>query len=127
MKFIHAALLAVFALAASAAQALTVSPYSPAAVAKAMESGDPIALQFHAGWCPTCRAQTKAFEQLKADSSLNLTLFVVDYDTETKLKQQLKVREQSTVIVYRGSQERSRAVGTTQAEQLGTLLRSALK
>ncbi len=41
-------------------QALTVSPYSAEALAAAQQAGKPVAVHFHADWCPTCKQQEKA-------------------------------------------------------------------
>lgn len=124
----HARLIAVSALmfAASAVHALTVAPYSVAALAAAQKAGEPVALHFHATWCSTCKAQDKAFTELQNDPSLKLTVLQADYDTEVDLKKQLKVRSQSTLIVFRGSTERARSSGDTQPERLKTLLKTAL-
>ena len=120
------AAVAALVLSGSFAHALTVVPYSAAALAAAQKAGEPVVLHFHASWCPTCRAQDKAFEALKADPSLKLTLMQADYDTEKPLEKQLKVNAQSTLIVYRGATERTRSTGETDPARLKTLLQSAL-
>ena len=126
LPLVRLALAAALALGASLAQALTVVPYTPEALAAAQKAGTPLVLHFHASWCPTCRAQDKVFESLKKDPALNLTLLQADYDTETALKQALHVTAQSTVIVWRGTVEKARAVGQTDAAALKTTLQSAL-
>ena len=83
-------------------------------------------LHFHAGWCPTCAAQDKVFEALKADPSLKLTLMQADFDTEKTLEKQLKVNAQSTLIVYHGATERTRSTGETDAAKLKAVLQSAI-
>jgi hypothetical protein len=63
---------------------------------------------------------------MEADaSSPKLTVLVADYDKEVELKKQMKVRGQSTLIVFRGTQERGRVVGETGAEGLKRVLQSA--
>lgn len=113
-------------LAASLVQALTLLPYDAAAVAKAQAAGEPLALHFHAGWCPVCRAQDKSLEALKAEPGLDIKVFKVDYDQETELKKQLKVRQQSTFIVYRGREEKARMSGITATDDISLTLRAAL-
>lgn len=115
-----------FSLAAGFANALDSQAYSAQALNDAQQAGKPVALHFHADWCPTCRAQEKAFNDLKADKSLALTILVVNYDRERALKQKLGVRTQATVIVYRGSQETARVAGETDPVKLCTALQSAL-
>jgi thiol-disulfide isomerase/thioredoxin len=125
-RFVRLALAAPLLLAATLSQALTVTPYTPAALAAAQKAGEPVVLHFHASWCPTCRAQDKAFEALKADPSLKLTLMQADYDTEKALEKQLKVTAQSTLVVFHGAAERGRSTGETDPARLKGILQSAL-
>ena len=56
----------------------------------------PKVLFFHASWCPQCRALD---EQLVAQGAPDgLTVFKVDYDTRTDLRQQYGVTLQTTVV-----------------------------
>ena len=119
------ALGAVLALAASAACALPVVPYTPAAFAAAQQAGKPVVVHFHATWCPTCKAQDKVFETLKSDPGLNVTLMQADYDTEKALEKQMKVTAQSTLIAFHGSTERARVVGETDPAKLKAIFKSA--
>ena len=113
-------------LAASATTlALDIKPYSVQALSAEQQAGKPVSLHFHANWCPTCRAQEKIFQQWKGDASVPGTLLVVDYDKEKELKKQLGVRTQSTLIAYRGSVEKARVAGETDADKLRAALLSA--
>jgi thioredoxin 1 len=110
-----------------AANALTIDDYSPAAIKKAESAGQSYVLSFHADWCPTCKAQAKVYEQLKADPALkNVTVYNVDYDGETELKKTLKVRGQSTVIAYKGAKEMARSTADTSKDGLKQLLAKSL-
>jgi thioredoxin 1 len=110
-----------------ASQALSIDDYSPAAIKKAEIAGQSYVLSFHADWCPTCKAQAKVYEQLKADPALkNVTVYNVDYDGETELKKALKVRGQSTVIAYKGAKEVARSVADTSKDGLKQLLAKSL-
>jgi thioredoxin 1 len=113
-------------LASTLSHALTVTPYTPAALAAAQKAGEPLVLHFHANWCPTCRAQDKAFDALKADPSLKVRLMEVDYDTEKALEKRMKVTAQSTLIVFHGAAERGRSTGVTDPAKLKSTLQSAL-
>lgn len=56
----------------------------------------PKALFFHASWCPKCRALD---EDLKAEGAPDgLTVFKVDYDSRTDLRQQYGVTIQTTIV-----------------------------
>ncbi len=125
MKMIRLLLIAALAAAATWAQALTVAPYSEKALSAAQNAGQPVALHFHASWCPTCRAQDKAFEALKADPALNLTVLQADYDDERELKRALNIRTQATLIVYHGKEERTRVIGETAPDKLKAALQTA--
>ncbi len=105
----------VFALQA---QALTIDPYSPELLAKKKQSGELVALHFHAFWCPTCWAQDKVFKSFLKDPDVPGTLLVVNYDTERELRRLLNVRSQSTLIVYKGAEEQKRLTGETDASVL---------
>ncbi len=112
---------------AFAAQALTIDDYTPAAIKKAEAAGQSYALVFHADWCPTCRAQAKIFQQIKSDPALKkVTIYNVDYDGEFELRKAVKVRGQSTVIVYKGTKETGRSVADTSADGLKQLLVKSL-
>jgi thioredoxin 1 len=126
MKLKHTLALVATLLASSWSYALNVAPYSSEALAKLQAAGEPVALHFHADWCPTCRAQAKSLETLKTDPSLKLTVLSVDYDKETALKKQLSVRSQSTFIVFRGAAEKARQIGETSPEAIRKTLSSAL-
>lgn len=113
-------------LAAAAAHALEVKPYSAAALAEAEKANKPVALHFRADWCPTCRAQDKLIEAMKAEPGLDVTVLAVDYDTAKDLKKQFNVRTQSTLVVLHGAKETGRSVGDTTAAGLKTALKTAL-
>ncbi|MBM7502791.1 hypothetical protein ACFPER_04875 [Agromyces aurantiacus] len=56
----------------------------------------PKALFFHAGWCPQCR---ELDEELRTDGPPDgLTVFKVDYDARTDLRQKYGVTLQTTVV-----------------------------
>jgi thioredoxin 1 len=117
---------AVLLGAAALAHALEIKPYSAQALAAAQAADKPVAIHFHADWCPTCKAQDKVLQSLKADPGLNVTLLTANYDTEKALKQRFKVREQSTIVVLHGKQERARLVGDTSADGIRDALKKAL-
>lgn len=107
-------------------QALELKPYSAAALAQAQTANQPVALHFHADWCPTCRAQDKVLQSLKSDPALDLTVLLVNYDTEKDLKRRFNVRAQSTLVVLHGQKESARLVGETGSAPIREALKSAL-
>ena len=120
------AVLAAGLLAATWAQALTLAPYSAQALAEAQQAGKPVAVHFHADWCGTCKTQEKSFAQLKTEPGLDITVLVADYDKEKDLRRAMKVRSQSTLVVFKGAEEKARSGGETDPAKLRAALKSAL-
>lgn len=119
------ALTAALSLMAGAAQALTLKPFTAADFAAAQKAGTPVAVHFHATWCPTCRAQDKALQSLANDPALkDVTVLKADYDQEKALKKDLKIRTQSTFVVFRGKEEVARSAGETSAKDILATLTS---
>ncbi len=117
MKIV-ASIFTALLLAAFHAHALDIKPYDAATFERLRQSGQPVALHFHADWCPVCRAQERVFKSWQGDASVPGTLLVVDYDKARDLRRELGVRSQSTIILYKGGKEATRVGGMTDAEDL---------
>jgi thiol-disulfide isomerase/thioredoxin len=103
------------------------APYSAAALDRLLASGQPVAVDFHADWCPTCRAQAPIVKDLLSTPEFkNVTVLIANYDTELALRKSLNVTEQSTLVVFRHGKEVARSTGDTTREGLAALLRRAL-
>ena len=126
MKFLKLFAAGVLLASAALSHALEVKPYSAAALAAAQAADTPVALHFHADWCPTCHAQDKVLQSLKKEPGLDLTLLVANYDTEKDLKRRFKVNAQSTLIVLHGQKERTRLVGDATTAGIRDALKTAL-
>jgi thioredoxin 1 len=112
---------------ASAAHALTVKPFTDADFAAAQAAGKPVAIHFSATWCPTCKAQDKSLAALSSDPALkDVTILTSDYDKSKDLQKQMKVKSQSTFVVFKGKAEVARNSGATDAPEIKTLLTKAL-
>ncbi len=122
-KFIASTLLVC---AAASAHALDIKPYSADALAVAQKSDAPVALHFRANWCPTCRAQDKVLDSLKAEPALKLTVLSVNFDTDKDIQRQLSVKSQSTLVVFKGKKEVARSAGDTSADGIRAALKAAL-
>jgi thioredoxin 1 len=122
------AMLAAFLIGLSTwAQALEIRPFDAAALARLQSDGQPVAVHFHADWCSTCVNQARALEQIRAGGQLQgMTVLVADYDRERELRRQLRVRSQSVLVVFKGTQEVARSGGQTQPEPLRQMLARAL-
>lgn len=126
MKLIRFTAIATLFAAAAGAQALELKPYSAATLQGLQTAGKPVAVHFHADWCPLCRAQDKALELLKSERGLDLTVLQANYDTERALKRQLGVNSQATFVVFKGRQEAQRLVGETGVDGIRAVLKTAL-
>lgn len=112
---------------AGTASALEIRPFDAAALSSLQGAGKPVALHFHADWCPTCVNQSRSLERLQAGGQLpGMTVLVADYDKERELRRQHKVRSQSVLIVFKGTEEVARSAGETQPDQLRQALAKAL-
>lgn len=115
------------ALVANVASALDIEPYTQEKLASLQAQNKPAALHFHAGWCSTCAAQSTVFKSIESSKDLKgLTLLVVDFDGNKALRSQLKVKSQSTIIVYKGNNEVARSAGDARADSVKALLSKAL-
>ena len=110
----------------ASAFALETVPYTPEALAAAQKAGKPVALQFHADWCPSCRAQDKILESFKEDAALPVTVFVADYDNVRDLRMALRVGSQSTIIFYHGKKQIARSAFEVDPDRLHKALKSTL-
>lgn len=103
-------------------------PFDQAAFDAARSAGKPVAVAFHAEWCPVCRAQAPVLKELAATTALQpLTLFVADYDTEKALRKSLAVFRQSTVVVFKNGKEVGRSTGSVGRKALEPLLLKAVQ
>ena len=102
-------------------------PYSAATLERMLAAGQPVVVDFHADWCPTCRAQAPIVKDLLATPELkNVTVLIADFDTELALRKSLKVTNQSTLVVFRQGKEVARSTGDTSREGLAALLKKAI-
>jgi len=66
----------------------------------ALAEGKTVFLDFHASWCPTCKANEPIIrEVLDERMDENLAAFKVDYDNSEALQKQFGIRSQSTLIL----------------------------
>ena len=126
MKFLTALLLFVCVALSHVSSAAEV-PFDQAQFDAARQAGKPVAVVFHADWCPTCRAQAPVLKSLSETPELRtLTVYVANFDTEKGLKKALGVTRQSTIIVFKQGKEAARSTGDTQQPAIAALLQHAL-
>lgn len=117
-------------LAAAPAFALTVTPYTPAALAAAKASGKPFLIDFFATWCTTCRAQERVIEGLiEANPAYGAVPIIrVDWDEHERgeLVRSMAIPRRSTLVVMQGDMELGRLVAETGKDAIAGLLELAL-
>jgi len=106
------------------------APFTADAFAEAQRSDAIIVIHVNAFWCSTCGAQRDALSDVLADlrndpAFAKPAIFQVDFDQQKDIVRQLGVREQGTLIIFRGATEIGRSVGTTDAAAIRALLRRA--
>ena len=119
---VGAALLAVSATAFAGEVAFTQASFD-----QTVSAGLPAVVYLHASWCPTCRVQKPIVDRLSVDPKLKtVTVFIADFDSETKLKRVLKVTQQSTFVVFKNGHEVARSAGQTQEAAIRAVFEKAL-
>src|SRR5690606_8628735 len=99
-------------LAAAPASALTATPYTPATLTAAQQSGKPFLIDFFATWCTTCRAQQRVIEGLIEENPAYgaIPIIRVDWDENERgeLVRDMAIPRRSTLVVMQGDTELGR-------------------
>jgi len=113
---------------AFAANAAAIQPFSTAALKAARAHGQPVLVDAHADWCPTCRAQAPTIFAISRDPAYSrLVILKLDYDKQVQEKRALGIQHQSTLIAFAGARETARATGVTDPTAIRALAASALR
>ena len=102
-------------------------PITAADFAEIEKKGKSAVISVHADWCSTCKSQDKVLSTfIKAPEFKNVTFYQLEFDTQKDLLKTLKVRSQSTIIVFKGGKEVARATGDTKEAALSKLAKQAI-
>lgn len=126
MKFI---LQFVFGLGAFIATQVfaNATPLSAAQFAEIESKGKSAVIAVYADWCPTCKSQDKVLIDLMKDPQYkNVIFYQINFDTQKDLLKTLKVRSQSTIIVFKDGKETARGTGDTKESSIAKLTKQAI-
>jgi thioredoxin 1 len=125
LKFIIPVAFTLFGL--SFANAAERSTFDKAAFDQAQNANKSVLVYVSAPWCPTCKAQKPILEKLTNNPKFkNLQVFDVDFDSRKDVLAFFKVNMQSTLIVFKGKDEKGRSTGDTSEKGLSDLLDKSL-
>ena len=125
LKFITRMFL-LFSLTISAAFAIG-DVYDQAAFDKLNNTGESVLVFVHASWCPTCKAQSAALEELFAMPSYKkIHVLRLNFDTQKKELHVFKAKWQSTLIVFKGGKEVTRVTAETDKNAIEALLKQVI-
>jgi len=103
------------------------TPFEPQALAAAQATGKPVLIEVFADWCSTCAQQKAVLSQLLAlPAYRDFQVLTLDFDTQKEALKLLGVRDRSTLIVYKGNQEKGRSTWQTSRESIAALLDKAI-
>jgi thioredoxin 1 len=115
----------VLAVISGAAMAAS-EPFTEARFQALQKEGALILVDIHADWCPTCATQQKlvdAYQAAHPDTALHRLL--VDFDKQKEWVKHFKAPRQSTLLLYRGTEQKWFSVAETRAEEIAKAIDSA--
>ena len=120
------AVAAVIATVGTAAAA-EARPFESAAFTAATADGRSVLIEVTAPWCPTCKAQKPILSELLATPQFrDVVVFEVDFDSRKDVLRSFDVRQQSTLITFKGTRETGRTTGDTSRAGIAALLAGAI-
>ncbi|MDE2133849.1 MAG: thioredoxin family protein [Alphaproteobacteria bacterium] len=100
--------------------------YSASKFGEAQATGKPILVDISASWCPVCKAQNSVIErELAKPEFARYVVFSVDFDSQKDVVRAFNAPMQSTLIVFKGKNEKTRLVGVTDPNIIDAMMRRA--
>jgi len=84
----------------------------------AIDSGNPVVVDFWAGWCGPCRMMAPIFEDAAGELEGKVTFVKVDVDQNPDLAAAYRVQAIPTLVMLAGGEEKARFMGVLPKERL---------
>jgi thiol-disulfide isomerase/thioredoxin len=128
--FLSAAALIGLSLPTSSRAGDTID-YTPGFIQEALADGKTLFVDFAADWCSTCARQERVINALRAENPAydeNIVFVRVDWDDfgREEVSTSRNIPRRSTLLVLRGEDELGRIVAGTGADEIRSLLDTAL-
>lgn len=85
-----------------------------------LKANENVLIHVHASWCPSCKVQKRILDSLE---SKNFQLLEIDFDRDKQFLKTNKIFQQSMLIAFEGSKEKSRVFGVTRKEKIMSFIR----
>lgn len=123
-----ALVLAASGAVAQEAQEPEKEPFTDERFTALQEEGAVILLDVFAHWCPTCAGQQEILaEYQRQNPDAPLHILTIDFDDQKQEVRRFKAPRQSTLILYRGTEQLWFSIAETRQEKIFAALNEALR
>ena len=86
-------------------------------------AGEPVLIEIYASWCPTCKAQHEAFEDLEAMGQRPAIRAIrVDFDDHEEFRKSLGIYYTGALLIYQNGQQVAQAAGLVEPDRIRDFL-----
>lgn len=118
----------VLSAAGAAAQEPEKEPFTDERFTALQEEGAVILLDVFADWCPTCAGQQEILaEYQRQNPDAPLHILTIDFDDQKQEVRRFRAPRQSTLILYRGTEQLWFSIAETRQEKIFAALDEALR
>lgn len=119
----HLAFFFLVLMASFHASAWVIKPFTTVEFEHLKQNNKPVLVHVHAVWCPTCSQQSLKLDRILSKNRYDeLTILRVNFDTQKDIAKQLKVLQQSVLIMYKGKTEKVRSIGDTREDSIKSMI-----